>query len=60
MSEQTPDETVVAGIPETGNAAVDEALQRLDGLADRPVTEHAGEFEAIHDALRDALDTSAE
>lgn len=39
----------------TGDAAVDEALRELDGLAGRPVREHVGVLEAVHGALSDRL-----
>lgn len=39
----------------TGDAAVDEALGVLDGLADRPLTEHVAAFDAVHSALQDRL-----
>lgn len=39
----------------TGVTAVDEALATLDGLGERPVSEHAEVFEAVHGQLRRAL-----
>ncbi len=39
----------------TGDDAVDQALSVLDGLAERPVREHVGVFEAVHAALADRL-----
>lgn len=39
----------------TGHPAVDQVLASLEGLAERPVEEHAAVFEAAHDALRAAL-----
>jgi len=39
----------------TGHASVDEVLRSLEGLEDRPVTEHVAVFEAAHEALRAAL-----
>ena len=39
----------------TGHPAVDEVLRSLDGLADRPVSEHVAVFEAAHEGLRGAL-----
>ena len=36
-------------------SAVAEALQRLDGLQDRPVAEHVEVFDGVHRALQDAL-----
>lgn len=44
------------GLPVTGHREVDAALARLATLGDLPVTEHAGEYEAINTALRAALD----
>ncbi len=40
----------------TGDARVDDVLDILAGLDDRPVTEHAAVFEHAHDRLRAALD----
>ncbi len=40
---------------QTGDAAVDEALRVLDGLAERPLTEHVAAFDAVHGALQDRL-----
>lgn len=42
-------------LPETGDARVDEALSRLDGLAGLPVAEHPAVFEYVHDRLAEAL-----
>lgn len=39
----------------TGDARVDEALQRLTALDDMPVGEHVGVVEGIHRTLQDAL-----
>jgi hypothetical protein len=39
----------------TGDARVDGALARLDRLDELPVTEHVGEYDAVHRALQDAL-----
>ncbi len=39
----------------TGVASVDEALASLDGLDQRPVSEHADVFEDAHRRLRQAL-----
>ena len=39
----------------TGDAAVDEALRVLDGLAERPLVEHVAAFDAVHSALQDRL-----
>jgi hypothetical protein len=40
----------------TGVAAVDEVLERVAALADRPVSEHVAVFEGAHEQLRRALD----
>ncbi len=39
----------------TGHAAVDEVLESLESLGDRPVTEHVAVFEQAHEQLRRAL-----
>jgi hypothetical protein len=39
----------------TGHAAVDDVLGSLEGLEDRPVSEHVAVFEAAHESLRAAL-----
>lgn len=36
-------------------ATVDEAMAGLDGLSERPVSEHVAAFERVHTALGDAL-----
>ncbi len=41
----------------TGDARVDDALQRLDDLAALPLPEHVGVFEHIHAELTAALGT---
>ncbi|WP_372594660.1 hypothetical protein [Actinotalea sp.] len=46
--------------PSTGDAAVDEALTTLDGLAAIPVREHVAAFEAVHAALADRLNEHLE
>lgn len=43
------------GRPSTGDDQVDQALTRLDELADAPVRDHVGAFEAVHAALHDRL-----
>jgi hypothetical protein len=40
--------------------AVDAALTALDGLADRPLTEHVAVFEQVHAALGRALADGAD
>lgn len=57
MSES--DQSDLPQIRMTGHPEVDAALERLGGLAERPVAEHGAEFEAISAALRDALDEGA-
>ena len=44
----------------TGDARVDAVLASLDGLDDRPVSEHAVVFERAHEQLRAALDPERE
>lgn len=39
----------------TGDLVVDEALEHLEELADRPLREHVAAFEAVHVALQDRL-----
>lgn len=48
----------VADVP-TGHAAVDEVLESLDGLSERPVAEHVAVFEQAHEQLRRALSGQA-
>ena len=40
----------------TGVPAIDEVLDDVDRLDDRPLAEHLAAFERAHDALRSALD----
>ena len=44
----------------TGDGRVDAVLASLDGLDDRPVSEHAGVFEQAHEQLRAALEPERE
>jgi hypothetical protein len=44
----------------TGNRTVDEALEAIDALRERPVAEHPEVFASAHDALRRALDAEPE
>jgi hypothetical protein len=44
----------------TGDARVDAVLAALDGLDDRPVSEHAVVFEQAHEQLRSALEPDRE
>ena len=44
----------------TGDARVDGVLASLDGLDDRPVSEHAAVFEQAHEQLRAALEPDRE
>lgn len=39
----------------TDHPRIDEALTRLDGLDDLEITQHPGEFDAIHRVLRESL-----
>lgn len=41
--------------PGTGDARVDEAVARLDDLAELPVAEHPAVFEYVHERLTEAL-----
>jgi hypothetical protein len=41
--------------PSTGDARVDEAVARLDGLAALPLAEHLAVFEYVHERLTEAL-----
>lgn len=52
MSEQVP--------VRTGVAAVDEALEAVDSVAELPVAEHPAVFAAAHETLRRALDAGPE
>ena len=44
----------------TGDTRVDAVLASLDGLDDRPVSEHADVFEQAHEQLRAALEPDRE
>lgn len=44
----------------TGNADVDAVLASLEGLEDRPITEHVAVFEQAHDRLRGALSSAGD
>ena len=44
----------------TGDARVDAVLASLDGLDERPVSEHAVVFEQAHEQLRAALEPDRE
>ncbi|KRC63859.1 hypothetical protein ASE12_03215 [Aeromicrobium sp. Root236] len=54
-----PEDSVEQAAPEpvetTGHAAIDEALERLNGLDDLEITSHPEEFDAIHRVLRESL-----
>jgi hypothetical protein len=39
----------------TGHDDVDRVMASLDGLEERPVSEHVAVFESAHDTLRNAL-----
>jgi hypothetical protein len=49
------DEQASQGRPATGESKVDEALARLDELAELPVAEHPAVFEQVHRRLREVL-----
>jgi len=55
MEEQGP-EAVSATTESTGVPAVDEVLERVSRLGERPVSEHVEVFERAHEQLRRALD----
>lgn len=61
MTDQMPERPAVAREPAateaagTGDAAVDQALTRLDELDHLPITEHATVVEGVHRALQDRL-----
>ncbi|MBI2242994.1 MULTISPECIES: hypothetical protein [unclassified Nocardioides] len=42
----------------TGVADVDEVIAAVEELEERPIEEHVGVFEAAHDRLRRALDST--
>lgn len=50
--EVEPTDQVVAP---TGHDDVDRVVASLDGLDERPVSEHVAVFESAHDTLRNAL-----
>ncbi len=41
--------------PSTGDPRVDDAVARLDDLAELPITEHLAVFEYVHERLTEAL-----
>lgn len=45
----------VPGPPPSAGAAIELAVDRLDGLDELPVAEHVARFDAVHGALTDAL-----
>ena len=57
----TQNEPAPPPVPEapgtTGDPQVDEALRKLDGLAELPLNEHPAVFGQIHGALTEALGT---
>jgi hypothetical protein len=42
-------------VESTGHDDVDRVVASLDGLDERPVSEHVAVFESAHDTLRNAL-----
>ncbi|MET1060080.1 MAG: hypothetical protein ABWX84_10805 [Nocardioides sp.] len=71
MTEQSPEQPMEApdtehldegpsldpdGQVRTGNVTVDAVLASLEGLEDRPISEHVEVFEHAHEQLRRALD----
>lgn len=63
MDQQVPEpvqSSLQSGVESTGVAAVDEVLQHVSRLADRPVAEHVEVFERAHEQLRRALDAQPE
>ena len=44
----------------TGVPEVDEVLESVEGLDDRPLEEHVGAFEEAHTRLRRALDAGSD
>lgn len=42
-------------VESTGHPRIDEALTRLDSLDDLDINDHPEQFDAIHQALREAL-----
>lgn len=47
-----------AGVPQTGDQALDAVLATVAGLDDRPLDEHAAVFETAQERLRHALDVT--
>ena len=59
MDQERPESAHVGvdvDVEPTGLPAVDEVVQRVLQLADRPVAEHVEMFERAHEQLRRALD----
>lgn len=53
---QPSDTEPAINAPQTGNAAVDDALLELADLAQVPVAEHHDRLAKAHEVLQDALD----
>ena len=57
MDEQASGSTWGDPAEHTGVPAVDEVLDEVAALSERPVAEHVAVFESAHERLRRALDT---
>ena len=55
--DRTPVEAAVDGGGPTGHPAVDETLERLDGVAGEPPAEQIEAYEAVHRTLQETLHT---
>lgn len=49
------DDELDAAAGPTNDQVVDEALELLDSLEERPLREHVAAFESVHGALQDRL-----
>lgn len=57
---QTSGPTGESRTERTGLATVDDVLDQVSGLAERPVPEHVAVFERAHEQLRRALDARSD